>query len=404
MGQSVIGPILEGIERSYRLAKSITDSRNYSVCWDMNFYSEFANHIGDEDLWSKFLAVGFAHGLGGLDFKRFDQVVPNLRVTDPEEIDLLAHAYEDLCQITGREFVDSLLESEIGYPRHVVHAGRKLNFNDLRNIYAAFVIREHIHHTEDRRPVLVEIGAGYGLLASKLKRLFPTSKIILIDLPEDGAMQFYYLRQVFPEAQILGYADFAAQSLYPLSSLDFDFLCVPPSVLEEFPDDFMDAVVNARSMQEMVPAVIDHYFGLIHRKTRVGGVFYCVNRYYKSEVGVPIRFKDLPYDNRWEIAVSPPSWSQPRIHELMTRRTAASTSISVSETLVHLPPYRLRDCFGRRGVAKLMVIVNWASWPGMGNPGFRRMLLGLGEHPRDPLRALRNALGRMLRRIGVKRS
>ena len=47
-----------------------------------------------------------------------------------------------------------------------------------------------------------DIGSGYGLLPSILKKNFNNSKFVIIDLPELNILSYYHLKNLFPESKI----------------------------------------------------------------------------------------------------------------------------------------------------------------------------------------------------------
>lgn len=125
---------------------------------------------------------------------------------------------------------------------------------------------------------------------------------------------------------------------------NYDFVLLPDWLSGQVSDACVDLVVNTRSMMEMNLDTIGKYFSDLQRWMKVGGIFYNVNRYAKFTVGVPIRLRDYPYDNRWTVEFSRPSFFQPHVHELMTRRSSRESS-DISQTLAALPetdPHRAK--------------------------------------------------------------
>ena len=86
-------------------------------------------------------------------------------------------------------------------------ANYKINYNehDFNDIYHSWFIVNQLNHLEEDRPIICEIGFGYGGSASKIKINIKKSKIVLLDLPEVNAVQSYYLLNVFPDQKIYGY-------------------------------------------------------------------------------------------------------------------------------------------------------------------------------------------------------
>ena len=140
-------------------------------------------------------------------------------------------------------------------------ANYKMNYNehDFNDIYHSWFIVNQLNHLEEDRPIICEIGFGYGGLASKIKNNIKKSKIVLLDLPEVNAVQSYYLLNVFPDQKIYGYQDFLKYGSKILDK-DFDFLIMPGWTANDLlRDRKVDAFINVRSMMEMTSTVIKDY-------------------------------------------------------------------------------------------------------------------------------------------------
>lgn len=342
---------------NYRQARrSPTD---YSDLWSYDVYKEFEAIIQEESLWADFQGNGIAGGMGNArDFHGGRRVTP-ITITDHNQIETARGLLADLQALGGAEFIDQMSEVEIGGPPVMNIDGRSINIHDLRLTYNAWRFRDYI---QGSNPYILEIGAGYGGLALKLKRLFPNAGCILIDLPEANAIQTYYLKTAMPDCRLFLREDLGK----PLA--DFDFAILPPEAMGRLPG--VDAVINIRSFAEMHPEIIGEYFQFIQKMTKPGGHFYNVNRYANGEGGSWVRFKDYPYDKHWKVHYSAPLWGQPRIHELITQRTTED-----SEDIKIL-----------RGLPA-------------GNVSFAKRLIGLGEHPKDPIAMIRRVMARSIKRI-----
>ena len=68
----------------------------------------------------------------------------------------------------------------------------------LKEAYYASIIIKNIQEKKIANPVIVEIGAGIGLLALILQKYFgKKSKIVLIDVPEILSLQKIYIKSIF---------------------------------------------------------------------------------------------------------------------------------------------------------------------------------------------------------------
>jgi hypothetical protein len=83
----------------------------------------------------------------------------------------------------------------------------------------------------------------------------------------------------------------------------------------------VDLFINTRSMMEMNFDIIKQYFLFINKHIAPNGFFYNVNKLRKNTVGHNIDLDNYPYDDKWTVVSSKPSWMQEiKIHGLLTRR------------------------------------------------------------------------------------
>ena len=198
------------------------------------------------------------------------------------------------------------------------------------------------------RPIIAEIGGGYGGLAVKLKRLFPAATILIFDLPEANAIQTWYLDQNFPDAKTSGYSDLLRHGLPAILEARPDFIMLPGWSFADLQPASLDLVVNTRSMMEMNRETIAFYFNGIHRALKPESMFYCVNRYSKSTSGETIRIKDDPFDDAWSVVQARRPGSA-LDHELpwfgLTRELYAAAAASAGFAALSMEGYRPARAF-----------------------------------------------------------
>ncbi|HET9271255.1 MAG TPA: putative sugar O-methyltransferase [Vicinamibacterales bacterium] len=110
------------------------------------------------------------------------------------------------------------------------------------------------------RPVVCEIGPGWGGFAYQFKRLVPGATYVLVDFPELFLFSATYLATVFPQARILFAGERAGAPLEGWREADFVF--VPHTragLVRELP---LDLLVNMVSFQEMTDAQVRGYAAL----------------------------------------------------------------------------------------------------------------------------------------------
>jgi glycosyltransferase involved in cell wall biosynthesis len=106
---------------------------------------------------------------------------------------------------------------------------------------------------QHERPVVCEIGAGWGGFAYQFKTLFPNSTYVIVDVPELFLFSATYLGTLFPEAHLaFAGADETAAS-------DADFVFVPQTQASRDTIGAPDLLVNMVSFQEMTDAQVRRY-------------------------------------------------------------------------------------------------------------------------------------------------
>lgn len=111
------------------------------------------------------------------------------------------------------------------------------------------------------RPVVCEIGAGWGGFAYQWKTLFPASTIVIVDFPELFLFSATYLLAAFPGAR----AVFCDRDEAIAGWRDADFVFVPHTRAEQIASLPLDLVVNMVSFQEMTEAQVRAYATLAAR-------------------------------------------------------------------------------------------------------------------------------------------
>ncbi len=356
------------ISATYRAARESYVAYHKSRHWDI-FPADYAQRLADPTSWPRFRSNGLT--------RRFDEGVglgaAGDSADDPDLRDATLRRFHSLKDVTGEEFLRAHHEAGIGCPLRILHDGMALNTTDLRLCHDAWQIAHLLSGRRDAELTLVEIGAGFGGLARKLKRLFPKARLLLFDLPEVNAVQTYYLARAFPAARIVDYTEFRESGGAVLATEGRDLAILPGWCIEAVRAASVDAIINTRSMAEMSRQTIAYYFDQIHRIARDGTLFYCVNRYTKSTVGEPIRLREYPFDDRWLTLVSRPVWDQPWIHELAALRLPHAVPFSTRQVVAQLPPRRWIDMGSRLGEAwRTLVAVVWGSDRRV-NPGLRHL-------------------------------
>ena len=111
------------------------------------------------------------------------------------------------------------------------------------------------------RPLVCEIGAGWGGFAYQFKTLFPSSTCVIVDFPELFLYSATYLATAFPDARVVFAGDGTAVDGWH----EADFVFVPHARADVVSSLPLDAAVNMVSFQEMTEAQVRGYAELVAR-------------------------------------------------------------------------------------------------------------------------------------------
>lgn len=116
-----------------------------------------------------------------------------------------------------------------------------------------------------QRPVLADLGAGYGLLDYFTLRRFSDFTYLDFDLPETLCLAAYYLMNVWPEKKALLYGE----AEYSTGShAQYDLVFMPSWEIEKLGEDSVDLFLNTNSLGEMGAEAVGNYLGHICRAAR----------------------------------------------------------------------------------------------------------------------------------------
>lgn len=118
------------------------------------------------------------------------------------------------------------------------------------------------------KPVILEIGGGYGGLAYQILKQIPEATYIGFDLPENIFIQSYYLTCAFPDLKILTF-DKDQNKLTHSMIEEYDIILMPNFVIPQTESRVADLVVNVRSLSEMPYDTIEEYLKQIDRISKL---------------------------------------------------------------------------------------------------------------------------------------
>jgi len=166
---------------------------------------------------------------------------------------------------SGRKPVDALDQ-----PRHGNQSGAYIDgtFVTIPS-FAAEVYGEllgEITRAVEPKPVIAELGAGYGNLAYYLLSRLNRYTFVDFDLPEVLVTAAYFLAKAFPDRKVLLYGESDFQ--LPEAATEYDLVFMPSYELARVPASCIDLFMNVSSLGEMPADVARAFVADITRATR----------------------------------------------------------------------------------------------------------------------------------------
>lgn len=127
----------------------------------------------------------------------------------------------------------------------------------------------------DRKNIAI-IGDGNGFLGLLIKNIFPSVKIVQINLAKMLIFDYIYTSSYNCKYKL----NFVVNKNNYSNINDFNF--VPAEKIFEIGIDNIDFFINIASMQEMNPNITKKYFKLIRNQNKKEIFFYCCNREEKK--------------------------------------------------------------------------------------------------------------------------
>ena len=284
--------VLERIKKSYAKAKQdqLKASDDYQVSreWLPIYEGYMGSTIdvllnGDIDsmhqLYSNFFRHPCSTGLHGMHFEMVEKYMTATPSTEDlqkyiNEISIRARLFLLNCTNTHPSV---LSRPSVGNPYgyHMIDPDGNRNF-----IYGG---AEHHYYYAERIKMLLrenkgskvlELGGGFGGMASFLLRDFNLSMYCGIDLPENLALQSYFLMTLFPNKKFGLYGEFDINNMNNLDD-NYDVLLLPNFCIENIPDDYFSLFYNSYSLAEMSLDVANNY--LKHASNICQSYIYHVN-------------------------------------------------------------------------------------------------------------------------------
>jgi len=148
--------------------------------------------------------------------------------------------------------------SALTIPRHGNMGGMWVNGHLVSpgSVFSEINARLLASFVQTDRPIIGELGGGFGRLFYFLSRHLKEFCYLGFDLPETLCCASYYLIKAFPEKRFLLYGE---QDWDSNSLQQFDFLLLPSFEISKLPDNRVDLFINENSLGEVEASACRNY-------------------------------------------------------------------------------------------------------------------------------------------------
>lgn len=206
----------------------------------------------------------------------------------------------DYVKKQDKEDLLKLSEPLFGSPLLVKWRNHTFTQDLLNSILETYSILRAVTHAKITPQVILEVGGGYGRNMYVLKKLYPKSKIIMVDIPPAIILAQWYMSKVFPESRVLPIGDYKSFEEIKKEYKSADFIFLLPHQISLIPRKSVNIFININSFQEMSLGQIKMYFRYVNKLTK--GVFY--SKQWKKQdnphADVQISEHEYPINKNWK--------------------------------------------------------------------------------------------------------
>jgi len=155
--------------------------------------------------------------------------------------------------------LDKIATPEYGNQLGAYLDGNFVTIGSFFNQIISNILYSHIKDIE--RPIICDLGGGYGKLGYFLTKNLKNSCFIDFDIPEVLVLAAYYLIKTYPQKKCLLFGEKEFQK----SDLEnFDLIFMPPIEIEKLEENSVDLFVNKNSLGEMKSETAKFYIEKIN--------------------------------------------------------------------------------------------------------------------------------------------
>lgn len=165
----------------------------------------------------------------------------------------------------------------VGNPATFRYSGYIYTYRWLKHIYYLGLMKKTLGNLLGSNFNVLDLGSGWGIFSSLVKKEFAASHHILVDFPEALLLAYYFLGSCFPGARIAGIKEVQNRSEISRDFIEqYDFVLIPATLYSRLKPDTADLYTNFVSLGEMKREWFEFY--LKSPTFLTSKYFYTVNR------------------------------------------------------------------------------------------------------------------------------
>ena len=209
----------------------------------------------------------------------------------------LVARYHLYSRVVDHDILRMTSESYSGNSRCVLYRGQRLSFRILRHSYYFSQIRKFSGFGREDNIRVMDIGGGYGNLLRIFAHYYKIGTYILIEQPEVIVFAVHFLSECFPDRKIGTILEIG--EINDKVFEEYDFIILPTSKLDSFPDESIDLITSTTSIGEMSTKMQKYVYGQIERMSNK--YFYSNNREHggRGIFSDDFGFVDYQFTKKW---------------------------------------------------------------------------------------------------------
>jgi putative sugar O-methyltransferase len=199
-----------------------------------------------------------------------------------------------------RGILDRLEEPALGDPFVAEYRGRRMSQDLCNSVYELYSATAAIPGGQLGPRGVLELGGGYGRVASVFLEEFPDARYVVCDIPPALAVAQRYLTELYPDRPTFRFRRFddGARVAQELAQAQIAFLT--PNQLSLLDPLDVELFVNISSLHEMRPEQIAYYLVEADRHTRGFAYLKQWRSWHNPEDDVVIAREDYPIPPAWQ--------------------------------------------------------------------------------------------------------